>query len=95
MVLRRERINGLTKEQVADSRRLNGPNTLNLQEHSTFLHVVKDVVLEPMFILLMVACIIYFYSAGMRKDLLCWRRSSLLQAFLFTRKSEAETQLTR
>ena len=64
MVLRRERINGLTKEQVADSRRLNGPNTLNLQEHSTFLHVVKDVVLEPMFILLMVACIIYFLLGG-------------------------------
>ncbi|MBL0130716.1 MAG: cation-translocating P-type ATPase [Chitinophagaceae bacterium] len=51
---------GLTSEQVKASRDTYGSNTLELQENRVLLQVLKEVVLEPMFILLLAACIIYF-----------------------------------
>ena len=51
---------GLTNEQVTESRRQHGSNTLEMQEDRVLPEVLKEVVLEPMFILLLAACIIYF-----------------------------------
>ncbi len=51
---------GLTAEQVNISRSRHGSNTLEMQEDKVFLQVLKEVVLEPMFILLLAACVIYF-----------------------------------
>ena len=51
---------GLTTDQVNASRDQYGSNTLELPENKVLFHVVKEVVLEPMFILLLAACIIYF-----------------------------------
>ncbi|TAL51307.1 MAG: cation-translocating P-type ATPase [Chitinophagaceae bacterium] len=51
---------GLTTEQVSTNRQQYGSNTLEMQEDRVLLQVLKDVVLEPMFILLLAACIIYF-----------------------------------
>lgn len=51
---------GLSSEEVVQSRQLHGANTLEMQEDRVFLTVLKEVVLEPMFILLVVACTIYF-----------------------------------
>lgn len=58
---------GLTTEQVTESRLKNGSNTLEMQEDRVFLNVLKEVVLEPMFILLLAACIIYF-AVGQYKE---------------------------
>lgn len=51
---------GLTNEQVTESRRQHGSNSLEMREDRVLLQVLKEVVLEPMFILLLAACIIYF-----------------------------------
>jgi len=51
---------GLKTEQVIASRKQYGSNAIELQEDRVFWHVLKEVVLEPMFILLLAACIIYF-----------------------------------
>jgi P-type Ca2+ transporter type 2C len=51
---------GLTQEQVTESRHQHGSNTLEMQEDRVLLQVLKEVALEPMFILLLAACIIYF-----------------------------------
>jgi P-type Ca2+ transporter type 2C len=51
---------GLTDPEVADSRRLHGSNTMQLTEDRVLLQVLKEVVLEPMFIILLAACVIYF-----------------------------------
>jgi len=51
---------GLTAEQVTVSRNRHGSNTLEMQEDRVLLQVLKEVVLEPMFILLLAACVIYF-----------------------------------
>lgn len=59
--------NGLTAEEVLVSRQLHGHNTLEMQEERVFWHVLKEVILEPMFILLLLACIIYF-AVGQFKE---------------------------
>ncbi|WP_462252398.1 cation-translocating P-type ATPase [Ferruginibacter sp.] len=51
---------GLTPGQVTASRQQHGSNTLEMQEDRVLLQAIKEVVLEPMFILLLAACIIYF-----------------------------------
>ena len=53
-------IGGLTEEPVIASRQQYGSNTLEMKEDRVLLQVLKEVVLEPMFILLLPACIIYF-----------------------------------
>ena len=53
-------LTGLSNAEVINSRNQYGGNILRLKEERTFLHTVKDVVLEPMFILLLVACTVYF-----------------------------------
>ena len=61
---------GLTKEQVVASRKANGSNALEMQEDRVFWHVLKEVVLEPMFILLAAACIIYFFVGQYREGII-------------------------
>jgi P-type Ca2+ transporter type 2C len=51
---------GLRQHEVVTSRQTHGSNSLQLREDKIFLHVLKDVVLEPMFLLLVLACTIYF-----------------------------------
>ncbi len=51
---------GLTTEGITDSREKHGSNTIEMQEDRVFWHVLKEVVTEPMFIILLAACIIYF-----------------------------------
>ena len=53
---------GLSDIEVLDSRRQHGNNFMRLKEDRTFLHTAKDVMLEPMFILLLAACTIYFLT---------------------------------
>src|SRR5690348_5802940 len=54
-------VHGLTDDEVARSRQQHGSNQLLSTEDRTFFHVVKDVALEPMFILLLAACAVYFF----------------------------------
>ena len=51
---------GLTEIQVKESRKLNGSNDMELVEDRVIWHVIKDVVTEPMFLLLFGSCLIYF-----------------------------------
>jgi Ca2+-transporting ATPase len=55
-----QQFSGLSDIEVQHSREQHGSNILKLKEDRTFLHAAKDVVLEPMFILLLVACTVYF-----------------------------------
>jgi len=53
-------LKGLQSDEVIASRQKHGKNVLELQDDKVFLHVVKEVVLEPMFVLLVISCIVYF-----------------------------------
>ena len=53
-------VNGLNETEIINSRKENGSNAIELKEDRVFWHVLKEVVFEPMFILLLFACIIYF-----------------------------------
>jgi Ca2+-transporting ATPase len=58
---------GLSGAEVIASRQLNGSNTLDLKEDRVFLRVLKEIILEPMFIILLAACIVYF-AVGQFKE---------------------------
>jgi P-type Ca2+ transporter type 2C len=51
---------GLTDEAVAESRAKHGRNSLTVNAPSHLLTTMKEVVTEPMFLLLLAACAIYF-----------------------------------
>ncbi|HMO61568.1 MAG TPA: cation-translocating P-type ATPase [Ferruginibacter sp.] len=53
-------LTGLTDDAVLANRKKHGSNTLELKEDRFLLQLLKDVVTEPMFILLMAAATIYF-----------------------------------
>lgn len=52
--------NGLTDQEVKNSFFQNGSNSLNLKKDKVFKNVLKGIVLEPMFVILLITCIIYF-----------------------------------
>lgn len=61
MHLNPKNIQGLTNTEVERSREINGNNTVQSGEHRLLLHVLKEIVFQPMFILLLAACLIYFF----------------------------------
>ncbi len=62
--------NGLTTEQITSSRLKHGSNTLDLKEDRVLGQVLKEVVFEPMFILLLAACIIYFMVGQFKEGII-------------------------
>lgn len=65
-----EQLPGLNEEQVQASRALHGTNKLDLKEDRVLLDVLKGIVTEPMFILLLVACMIYFLLGEMKEGII-------------------------
>lgn len=61
---------GLTASQVEKSRDQYGSNILEMQEDRMFWHVLKEVALEPMFILLLAACFIYFFAGQYQEGII-------------------------
>lgn len=53
-------LKGLSTPEIITSREQYGSNALEMKDDRVFLQVLKQVALEPMFILLLAACIIYF-----------------------------------
>ena len=53
-------LRGLSVQQVAVLRQQHGKNVFHAETSRQFIHIVWDIVKEPMFILLMIACALYF-----------------------------------
>ena len=53
-------IPGLTDAQVLQSRQLHGSNTLDFKKDYVFLKALKNLIKDPMVILLLAASLIYF-----------------------------------
>lgn len=49
---------------------MHGTNKLDLKEDRVLLDVLKGIVTEPMFILLLVACMIYFLLGEMKEGII-------------------------
>jgi Ca2+-transporting ATPase len=58
-------IQGLSDEQVLDSRKLHGENQLSQQEDTGFLHSIVSILKEPMIVLLLAAATIYFITGNL------------------------------
>lgn len=61
---------GLRDADVIQSRSSNGSNIPEKGEERVFLHVLKEVVTEPMFILLIAACAVYFGVGAYREGVI-------------------------
>ena len=57
-------IQGLTNEKVLEAREKYGHNKLHFKRESGFLHVLKNLIKEPMVILLLVTFSIYFITGN-------------------------------
>jgi Ca2+-transporting ATPase len=57
-------MNGLSQQQVLENRSRFGSNAMELQEERVLLNVLKEIVLEPMFILLIIAGAVYFVTGS-------------------------------
>jgi P-type Ca2+ transporter type 2C len=55
-------INGLSNQQVLDSREKHGQNQLNFKKENPILDALKQIFGDPMVVLLLVAASIYFFS---------------------------------
>ena len=55
-----EQFSGLNDNEVLENRAAFGNNDLEVKEDRVFWNVLREVVSEPMFILLVASCIIYF-----------------------------------
>ena len=53
-------LKGLSSNEVIESRKLHGANSIQIKESGVFLQLIRSIVLEPMFLLLLTACVIYF-----------------------------------
>lgn len=53
-------ITGLQESDIPELRRRYGKNSYQQEKQRRLLHVLRDIILEPMFILLMISCTIYF-----------------------------------
>jgi P-type Ca2+ transporter type 2C len=62
MHLNEKNIQGLTDTEVTKSRSIHGNNTVHAGENRLLLHVLKEIFFQPMFILLLAACLIYFFA---------------------------------
>ena len=58
---------GLSPEQVTQSRTRHGSNQLYVRPKRALYHMLKEVATEPMFLLLVLACGLYF-AIGDRSD---------------------------
>ena len=54
------KISGLSDIEVSRSRAESGSNTIDTQTGFVFRRILKDVISEPMFVLLLIACVVYF-----------------------------------
>ncbi len=52
---------GLTDSEVLENRKIHGSNKLTLKEDYIFLNILKDLVREPMLIILILSSIIYYW----------------------------------
>lgn len=55
-----ENLRGLQESEIEKLQQQFGKNVFSLEKPRTFLHVILDIVREPMFLLLIFACILYF-----------------------------------
>jgi P-type Ca2+ transporter type 2C len=62
-----ENIAGLQQEKVPGLQQWFGKNIFSLEKERRFFHVLLDIIKEPMFMLLVVACVVYFILGKMNE----------------------------
>ncbi|MBU3714750.1 MAG: HAD-IC family P-type ATPase, partial [Ferruginibacter sp.] len=61
---------GLTSNEITESRHKHGSNAFSSSDESSFLKIIRGIVFEPMFIFLLSASFIYFFAARIQEGLI-------------------------
>ncbi len=69
-VIHLERIQGLSAEQIPGLSKQYGKNVFHAARSRNLLHIIWDIVKEPMFILLVIACSLYFILGELQEGFL-------------------------
>ena len=69
-IIHSDQIQGLSAHQVVSLRQQYGKNVFQSETSYRFIHIVWDVVKEPMFILLIIACSLYFILGEISEGIL-------------------------
>ena len=62
MSIKNSHIKGLSEEQVLESRKKYGENTVTYKKENIFIEAIKNFIADPMVILLLIAATIYILS---------------------------------
>ena len=68
-VIHIENLRGLQENEIETLQKRFGKNIFSMEKSRSFLHVILDIVREPMFLLLIFACILYFLLKQQSEDL--------------------------
>lgn len=84
---------GLSDADVAASRKQNGTNALGKKTNYAWLHVLKETVSEPMFILLVACSVIYFSLGELSEGFFMLGAIILVSAISFYQESKSKQAL--
>jgi len=84
---------GLTEAEVTASRLSNGSNATAAKEGSSFWRITKEIVTEPMFILLVVAALIYFFMGKISEGAFMMGAIILISAISFYQEARSRNAL--
>lgn len=84
---------GLTDEEVLASRKLHGSNEQDSQSHSGFITAIKDILSEPMLLLLVAASIIYFITGNITDGVFMVAAIILVSAISLYQESRSRNAL--
>ncbi|WP_426430180.1 cation-translocating P-type ATPase [Winogradskyella sp. HB-48] len=88
-------ITGLTQNQVLESRKRYGQNSLDFKKDSGFIYVVKNIFKEPMVILLLVTSSIYFITGNIGDGIFLALAIVLVSAISFYQDSRSRNALDK
>lgn len=88
-------IQGLTKSEVIQARQQYGFNTVEVKEENRLLHTLKDLLKEPMVILLLAASSIYFLSGNISDAVFLAVSILLVAAISIYQENRSKTALAK
>lgn len=92
-VIQLDALRGLSEPEVLQLREKHGLNSFRSAPSRRFLHMVKDIVAEPMFILLVVACSLYFFLGEIPEGLLMMAAMLFVAAISFYQDAKSTRAL--
>lgn len=84
---------GLTDEQVAESRNRHGKNVLKSDQQNRVLKLIKEIVFEPLFIILILASVVYFLLGEINEGIIMLTAILLVSAISLYQENKSQNAI--